>query len=112
MGVTRRRCLHRPGALLPHHFALALTVAGSGRYVSVALFGGSSRPAVSRHRCPTESGLSSPTSALRRVAAATRMTSGFIIPQEPTPARSSPPLPKREGQEKCKASVAAAEIGG
>ncbi len=63
----------------PHHFALTARQNGR-RYVSVALSGGSPRPAVSRHRCPAESGLSSDTRPAAR-AAATRMTSGVIIAQ-------------------------------
>jgi hypothetical protein len=48
------------------------------RYVSVALSGGSPRPAVSRHRCPVEPGLSS-VAFLAGRAAATRMTSALSI---------------------------------
>ena len=48
------------------------------RYVSVALSGGSPRPAVSRHRCPVKPGLSSASRPAAR-AAATRMTSAFSI---------------------------------
>jgi hypothetical protein len=80
----------------PHHFALtAKTIntmpspiarggeaKGQGeakrRYVSVALSGGSPRPAVSRHRCPVEPGLSS-VAFLAGRAAATRMTSALSI---------------------------------
>jgi hypothetical protein len=80
----------------PHHFALtAKTIntmpspiarggeaKGQGeakrRYVSVALSGGSPRPAVSRHRCPVEPGLSS-VAFLAGHAAATRMTSALSI---------------------------------
>jgi hypothetical protein len=46
-------------------------------YVSVALSVGSLRPAVSRHRCPAESGLSSAPSVRGRETAATRMTSSL-----------------------------------
>ena len=50
------------------------------RYVSVALSGGSPRPAVSRHRCPVKPGLSSDASPAGH-AVATRMTSALSIAQ-------------------------------
>jgi len=68
----RRAAPFRPYPPRPHYWGRG------GRYVSVALSGGSPRPAVSRHRCPAESGLSSDTRPAAR-AAATRMTSGVII---------------------------------
>src|SRR5436853_84052 len=44
--LRRRR---RSGALLPHHFTLTRPLAGSGRYLSVALSVASPRLAVSEH---------------------------------------------------------------
>ena len=64
----------------PHHFALTAKLSRKSRrrYVSVALSGGSPRPAVSRHRCPVKPGLSSASRPAVR-AAATRMTSALSI---------------------------------
>jgi hypothetical protein len=54
----RLRCRRR-GALLPHRFTLAVTLAGSGGFISVALSLRSLSPDVIRHRMSMEPGLSS-----------------------------------------------------
>src|SRR5262249_55917700 len=63
-GLPCRGCHHPRGALLPHHFTLALRLiptsgTRSGRYLSVALSVGLLRVAVSDHRISRQFGLSS-----------------------------------------------------
>src|SRR5271169_348098 len=50
-GLPCRRCCHRRGALLPHHFTLTgAAFAALRRYLSVALSVGSRPPGVTWHR--------------------------------------------------------------
>ena len=71
----RPRCLGR-GALLPHHFTLAVRkkVSGLGGMFSAALSVASRRPGVVRRSCSLESGLSSPS----RLAGAKRRPPGRL----------------------------------
>ena len=58
-GLPCHLCCQRRGALLPHHFTLAVLPKQNGGLISVALSLGSPPAAVSRHRGSMEPGLSS-----------------------------------------------------